>query len=161
MNLKGVLFSVLVSSLLIGSVCAASVNDFKVDSTFNGIYNGEYYSVYANGNQDADVCIYKNVNDDVYDDMENDDVLDHVIHHDGREYTYGDDDMALTKNADNTASFTDYDHATHGVSEVVSQGGEQYIVAFWAKDTSSMDNAKLVSMMNDFNKNNNVSPVAF
>ena len=57
MNLKGVLFSVLVSSLLIGSVCAASVNDFKVDSTFNGIYNGEYYSVYANGNQDAGVCI--------------------------------------------------------------------------------------------------------
>ena len=101
------------------------------------------------------------MNDDVYDDMENDDVLDYVIHHDGREYTYGDDDMALTKNADNTASFTDYDHATHGVSEVVSQGGEQYIVAFWAKDTSSMDNAKLVSMMNDFNKNNNVSPVAF
>ncbi len=53
--------------------------------------------------------------------MENDDVLDHVIHHDGREYTYGDDDMALNKSADNIATFKDYDHATHGVSEVVSQ----------------------------------------
>ena len=93
--------------------------------------------------------------------MENDDVLDHVIHHDGREYTYGDDDMAVNKNADNTANFTDYDHATHGVSEVVSQGNEQYIVTFWAKDTSSMDTAKLASMLTDFNKNNNVSPVAF
>jgi len=161
MNIKGVLFLILVSSLLVGSVCAASVNDFKVDGTFSGIYNGEYYSVYANGNQDAGVCIYKNVNDDVYDDMENDDVLDHVIHHDGREYTYGDYDMALNKSADNIATFKDYDHATHGVSEVVSQGGEQFVVVFWAKDTSSMDNAKLSSMLSDFNKNNNVSPVAF
>ena len=90
-----------------------------------------------------------------------DDVLDNVIHHDGREYTYGDDDMALNKSADNIASFKDYDHATHGVSEVVSQGGEQFVVVFWAKDTSSMDNAKLSSMLSDFNKNNNVSPVAF
>jgi len=161
MNLKGVLFLVLVSSLLIGSVCAASVNDFKVDSTYKGVYNGEYYSVYANGNQDVGVCIYKNVNDDVYDDVENDDVLDNVIHHDGREYIYGDDDMALTKNADNIANFTDYNHATHGVSEVVSQGNEQYIVAIWAKNTSDMDTAKLMSMLTDFNKNNNVSPVAF
>ena len=52
---------------------------------------------YANGNQDAGVCIYKNVNDDVYDDMENDNILDHVIHHERREYTFADDDMALTK----------------------------------------------------------------
>ena len=161
MNIKGVLFLILVSSLLVGSVCAASVNDFKVDGTFSSIYNGEYYSVYANSNQDAGVSIFKNVNDDVYDDMENDDVLDHVIHHDGREYTYGDDDMALNKSADNTATFKDYDHATHGVSEVVSQGGEQFVAVFWAKDTSSMDNAKLSSMLSDFNKNNNVSSVAF
>ncbi len=117
--------------------------------------------VQANGNQDAGVCIYKNVNDDAYDDIENDDVLDNVIHHDGREYIYGDDDMALTKNADNIANFTDYDHATHGVSEVVSQGNEQYIVAIWAKNTNDMDTAKLMSMLTDFNKNNNVSPVAF
>lgn len=50
MSIKGVLFLILVSSLLVGSVCAASVNDFKGDGTFSGIYNGEYYSVYANGN---------------------------------------------------------------------------------------------------------------
>ena len=61
MNFKGVLFLLLVSSLLIGSACAASVNDFKVDNTYKSIYGGEYYSVYTNGNQDAGVCIYKNV----------------------------------------------------------------------------------------------------
>lgn len=69
--------------------------------------------------------------------------------------------MALNKSADNIATFKDYGHATHGVSEVVSQGGEQFVVVFWAKDTSSMDNAKLSSMLTDFNKNNNVFPVAF
>ena len=110
MNFKGVLFLLLVSSLLIGSACAASVNDFKVDNTYKSIHSGEYYSVYTNGNQDAGVCIYKNINDDIYEHRENDDVLDHVIHHDGREYTYGDDDMAISKNADNTIKFTDYDH---------------------------------------------------
>ena len=161
MNFKGVLFLLLVSSLLIGSACAASVNDFKVDNTYKSIYGGEYYSVYTNGNQDAGVCIYKNVNDDIYKHRENDDVLDHVIHHDGREYTYGDDDMAISKNADNTIKFTDYDHGTQGVSEVVGQGNNQFIVVFWAKNSSGMDSAKLMSMLNDFNKNNNVSPIAF
>lgn len=93
--------------------------------------------------------------------MENDDVLDHVIHHDGREYTYGDDDMAISKNSDKTANFTDYDHATHGISEVVKQGDQQFIVVAWAKDSSSMDNAKLTSLLSDFNKNNKVSPISF
>lgn len=161
MNLKGVLFLLLVSSLLIGSACAAGVNDFKVDNNYKSIYGGQYYSVYTNGNQDTGICIYKNVNDDIYEHRENDDVLDHVIHHDGREYTYGDDDMAISKNADNTLNFTDYDHATHGVSEVVGQGNEQYIITIWTKNTSSMDNNQLMSLLNDFNKNNNLSPVAF
>lgn len=95
MNLKGVLFLLLVSSLLIGSACAAGVNDFKVDNNYKSIYGGQYYSVHTNGNQDTGICIYKNVNDDIYEHRENDDVLD---------------------------------HATHGVSEVVGQGNEQYII---------------------------------
>ena len=93
--------------------------------------------------------------------MENDDVLDHVIHHDGREYTYGDDDMAISKNSDKTANFTDYDHATHGISEVVKHGDQQFIVVAWAKDSSNMDSAKLLSALKDFNKDNNVKAIAF
>ena len=52
-----------VTALLMGGVCAASVNDFKLDSNYKSIYSGEYYSVSVNGNQDAGLSIYKNVND--------------------------------------------------------------------------------------------------
>ena len=161
MNFKGVLFLLLVSSLLIGSACAASVNDFKVDNTYKSIHSGEYYSVYTNGNQDAGVCIYKNVNDDIYEHRENDDVLDHVIHHDGREYIHPDDDLKLDVGSDHIANFTDMDHSTHGVSEVVKSGGEEFIVVVWAKDSSNMDSTKLLSTLNDFNKDNNVNAIAF
>ncbi len=161
MDIKKIFFALVVSALLIGGVCAASVNDFKIDDTYKGIYNGQYYSVYANGNQDAGISIYKNVNDDVYDDVENDDVLDHVIHHDGREYLFSDDDLKVDVGSDHIANFTDYDHATHGVSEVIDVNGEQYVVVVWAKDSTNMDSAKLLSALNDFNKNNNVKAIAF
>lgn len=65
----------IVSALLVGGVCAASVNDFKVDDVYKSVYNGKYYSVYANSNKDCGISIYKNVNDDVCDDIENDDVI--------------------------------------------------------------------------------------
>ena len=150
-----------VSALLIGGVCAASVNDFKIDDTYKGIYNGEYYSVYANGNQDSGILIYKNVDDDVYDHKENENILDHVIHHNGREYITPYDDLKLNVSAGHIGTFTDYEHATHGVSEVVNVSGDQYIVVVWAKDSSNIDSAKLLSILNDFNKNNNVKPIAF
>lgn len=161
MDGKKIFFALIVTTLLIGGVCAASVNDFKIDNTYKSVYNGEYYSAYANNNQDCGISIYKNVNDDVYDDIENDDILDNVIHHDGREYITADDDLKLDINSNHIANFTDYDHATKGVSEVVDAGGDQYIVVAWAKDSSSMDFSKLLSLLNDFNKNNNVKPVAF
>ncbi|MBR0059505.1 MAG: hypothetical protein IJP99_09275 [Methanobrevibacter sp.] len=69
--------------------------------------------------------------------------------------------MKIAKNTDNTANFTDMDHKTHGVSEVVKLNGQDYVVVFWAKDSSNMDNAKLMASLTEFNKNNNVSPVAF
>lgn len=159
--MKKIFFALVVSALLMGSACAASVNDFKIDDTYKSVYNGEYYSVYANSNQDSGILIYKNVDDDVYDDLENDDILDNVIHHDGREYIVPDDDLKLDVGSNHIANFTDYDHATHGASEVVNADGEQYIVVAWAKDSSSIDSANLISILNDFNKNNNVEAVAF
>ena len=159
--LKRYFFALIVSALLIGGVCAASVNDFKIDDTYKGVYNGEYYSVYANSNQDAGISIYKNVDDDVYDDKENDNILDNVIHHDGREYIVADEDLSIDVGSNHIANFTDYEHATHGVSEVVDVNGDQYIVVAWAKDSSNMDFAKLLSTLKDFNKDNNVKAIAF
>jgi hypothetical protein len=161
MNLKGILFLVLVSSLLIGSVAAAGINDFKVNDSFKKTYSDDYYGVFSADDQNSGINIYKNVNDDVYDDKSNDDILEGIIHHDGREYIVVDDDMKIDKNTDNTANFTDLEHKTHGISEVVKLNGQDYVVVFWAKDTSNIDNAKLISTLNDFNKDNNISPVAF
>ena len=161
MDAKKVFFILIVSTLLVGSACAASVNDFKIDKSYKEVYAGDYYSVHADNNQNSGVSVYKNVDDDVYDDVDNDDILDGVIHHDGREYITHDDDLKLDKNNNNIANFTDYDHATHGVSEVVKSGDEEFIVVFWAKDSSDIDNSKLISSLNKFNKDNKVNPIAF
>ena len=110
MEFKKIFLMLLIGGMLIGSACAAGVNDFKVNDSYKNVYSSDYYAVYANSNQNSGINIYKNVNDDVYDDRVNDDVLDGLIHHDGREYIYGDDDLSLNKNSDNTANFTDMDH---------------------------------------------------
>lgn len=149
------------SSLIIGNVCAAGVNDFKIDDSYKNIYNGTYYSIYTDDSQDSGISIFKNVNDDVYDDVENDGILDNIIYHDGREYITPDDDLKLDINSDNIANFTDCEHQTHGLSEVFKQDGESYIAVFWAKDSSDIDNKKLSSLLKDFNKDNDVKAVAF
>lgn len=69
--------------------------------------------------------------------------------------------MKVDKNSDNTANFTDYEHAEHGVVEVIDVDGTQYIVVFWAKDSSNVSNSDLMSQLNEFNKDNNVKPIAF
>ncbi|WP_296875072.1 hypothetical protein [uncultured Methanobrevibacter sp.] len=160
-DIKKILFALLVSALLIGGACAASVNSFDVNKDYKNLYQSEYYSVYANGNQDSGMMVFQNVNDDRYDDMVNDDILDGLIHHDGREYLICDNDMKVDVGSDNIVKFTDYDHATHGVSEVVKADGKEYIVAIWAKDSSNIKNNDLMSKLNEFNKNNKVEAVAF
>ena len=161
MDFKKILFALLFSALLIGGACAASVNDFTIDKAYKNIYSSECYSVYTNDNNDSGIMIFKNVDDDAYDGKVNDDILDHTIHHDGREYITPDDDLKLDKNANNTANFTDYDHATHGVSEVIKTDGQEFIVVCWAKDSSKIDTLQLLSTLNDFNKNNKVELIAF
>jgi len=69
--------------------------------------------------------------------------------------------LKLDVGSNHIGNFTDYDHATKGVSEVVKSGGEEFIVVAWSKDSSGIGFDKIRSTLNDFNKNNNVSPVAF
>lgn len=52
------------------------------------------------------------------------------------------------------------DHGTIGVSEVVKHNGEEYIITAWGT-SSSTDLAKLTATLNEFNKANSVTPVAF
>jgi hypothetical protein len=106
------------------------------------------------------VVVQKNVDDDAYDEL-NDDAVDNMVHDDGREYLVVDDDMQITKNADGSANFTDYDHAEHGVAEVVQSGGDQYVVVFFAENSSNTTDADLMAQLTAFNKDNGVTPVAF
>ena len=179
MNIKKIFFALIVSTLLIGSVCAGSVNDFKVDG-YKNTYDSNYNSAYLNDNGNSGVYIYKNANgayydldDDGYDDyddndhdlddrydLDDDGHYDYDNHYDDDAYDL-DDDAQITKNSDNTATFKDFDDAEHGVTEVVQTGGEKYTVVFWAKDSSNINNADLMSKLTDFNKDNGVAPVAF
>lgn len=161
MDYKKILFATLVFSLLIGSACAAGVNDFKIDKDYKNIYSGDYYSVYSNKDNNTGILVFKNVDDDKYDDTENDDILDNIIHHDGREYLEHDDDLSININPDHTANFTDKEHSTQGVSEVIKVDGKEYIVVAWATNSAKVDMDKLASMIGDFNKDNKVKAIEF
>ena len=161
MDAKKVFFSLIVSTLLVGSVCAAkSVNDFYVDESYDNVHNGTYFSLSLNEKQDSGIAIFKNVNDDAYDN-ESDDAYDNLIHDDGKDYITVDDDMKINENSDNTVNFTDIDHCEQGIAELIDCDGQQFIVVFWAKDTSDVKDSDLSSMLNEFNKENNVEAIAF
>lgn len=159
MNGKKILFILVLSTLVVGCAFAANgVNDFKVNDAYKHVTGNDYFSLNMNNNKDVGITVYKNANDDAYGDI---DVYDHVLHDDGREYIQVDDDMKIDKNPDHTANFTDYDHSTHGVVELVDSNGQQYIVVFLAKNSANIQNSDLASQLAQFNTNNQVKPVAF
>lgn len=157
---KKILFMLIISTLFIGCAFAAnSVNDFKVNENYKHVAGNDFYSINLNDNKDAGCLIFKNVDDDAYDD--NSDPYDGLIHDDGREYIEVDDDMTINKNPDNTANFTDKDHATRGVVKVAESNGQQYIVVIFAKDGSNTQNNDLASQLTQFNNDNQVKIIAF
>lgn len=157
MDFRNILFLVVISLLLFGAVSAQkNVTDFQIDDSYDNAYNG-YYSLYLNANQDSGITVYRYAVSDVVDD----DAYDDLIHDEGRDYLTPDDDFKVDKNSDNIVNFTDYDHAQHGVAEVVDVDGEGFIVVFWAKDTSNVSTADLMSQLNDFNKDNGVEAISF
>ena len=160
MNGKIICFILLISTLLVGCAFAAnSVNDFRVNETYKHVAGNDYFSLNMNDNKDVGIIIFKNVDDDAYDD--DNDTYDNLIHDDGREYIQVDDDMRIDKNPDNTANFTDRDHSTHGVVELVESNGQQYIVVIWAKDSSNIQNSDLASQLAQFNNDNQVKILPF
>ena len=158
MNFKMIALLLFVSLLLMGTVCAQrNVSDFQVDGSYSQAYSGPYNALFLNKGHDTGVTIYRYSAGDIDDN----DAYDDLIHDDGFEYLTADDDMQITKNSDNTVIFKDFDHANHGVSEVIEVNGERFIVVFWTKNTSNVNDADLSSQLNQFNQDNNVSPIAF
>lgn len=159
MDIRNIIFLLVVSLLLFGTACAQkNVNDFKIDESYSGLYNGSFHSLYVNQNRGSGIVIFKNVVGDV---DEDDDVHDNLIHGAGRDYLTPDDDMKIDKNPDNTFNFKDYDHVEHGVGEVIEYDGDSYTIVFWAKDSSHIINNDLISQLNKFNKDNAVKVIGF
>lgn len=161
MKLEKILIVLIVSSLLVGCVCATSITDFKVDGAYKEIYSTDDLIVYADSHNDAGLGIYKITDKHEDDNYDDDDAIDDLIHDDGDEYITADDDMKLTTNPDKTANFTDADHGTLGVSEVVDHNGQKHVIVFWAKNSSHKDLKQLKTDIDSFNKNNNLTPIAF
>lgn len=146
-----------ISVLLVGTVFAQkTVNDFNIDESYTQAYNGTCDSLYLNGNHDAGVIIYK----DLVEVDDDNNAYDNLIQDSGRDYLTPDDDLKIDQNSDNTVNFTDYDGAQHGVAEIIEVNGDSFVVVFWAKDTSNVDNSQLISQLNQFNKDNNVKATA-
>ncbi len=148
----------MVSSLLLfGAVCAQkNVTDFQIDESYTHAQDGNNYSLYLNGKQDSGITVYKYLVDG-----DDDGAYEDLIHDNGCDYLTPDDDLKVDKNSDNTVNFTDYDHAQHGVAEVINVDGESFVVVFWAKDTSDVNNSDLMSKLNEFNKDNDVKVIEF
>lgn len=160
MDFKKILILVLVSSLLVGCVWAAGISDFKVDDTYQNLYGDDEMSIFADEKNETGILIYLDVEDTNDTDDNDTEVLDEEIFDDGEEYLTEDDDLKLDVNSDNIANFTDTEHSTIGVSEVVELDGNEYVVVIWTI-SEDMDFDKLMSTIKDFNKENNVEPVAF
>ena len=160
MDMKKIIFVLIISTLFMGCAFAAnSINDLKVDEKYKHEAGNDCFSLNLNDNKDTGCVIFKNVNDDAYDKIS--DSYGNFIQDDGRDYIKHDDDMKIDKNPDNTANFTDMDHSTHGVVELVESNGQQYIVVFLAKNSANIQNSDLASQLAQFNTNNQVKPVAF
>ena len=158
MDYRNIIFLLFVSLLLFGTVCAQkTVNDFVIDSSYTGAFNGNDHSLYLNNNKDSGIAVFKMVDGD----LDEDDAYDDLIHDEGSDYLYSSEDVKVDKNPDNTFNFTDYDHGEHGVGEVINDGNESFVVIFWAKDSSNINNADLMSLLTQFNKDNKAAPVAY
>ena len=159
MGFRNIFILLCVSLLLMGAVSAQkNINDFQIDKSYYSAYYGTYDSLYLNEKQDSGITIYKYLIGNAAD---GNDAYDYLIHDEGRDYLIPDDNLKLDKNSDNTANFTDYDLAQHGVVEVINVDDEDFVIVFWAKDTCNVSNSDLISQLNKFNKENHVEAIAF
>lgn len=156
--MKKLFVAFIVFTLLVGCVYAANVNDFKVDEKlYNSTFTLSDGVIYFDNTNSSGVGIFKYIDAD--DNSDNDDAIDNIIMDDGSDYLQADDDFKLNKNPDNTANFTDVDHNNQGIVELVDVDNERFVIVFWSKEANATN--ELMSELTDFNKDNNLTPIAF
>ena len=161
MNFKKILIALILSSLLIGCVGAVSIQEFKIESPVKEIYASDNCVIYANSHGDAGIGIYKSLDNQKDNKTIEDGPISNLIYDDGDEYITPDNTMKLSINQDHTANFTDLTHKTKGISEIINTEGQKYVVIFWEKSSSDMNMTKLNIAKDNFNNNNEVTPIAF
>ena len=161
MNFKKILIALILSSLLIGCVGAASIQEFKIDAPVKEIFGSADYVIYANFHGDGGIGIYKCIDKQEDNKTVDEASLDNLIYDDGDEYITQDKDMKIIVNHDHSANFTDKLHGTHGISEVINEEGQKYVVVFWAKSSGETNMTQLKTVQDKFNEINNVTPIAF
>ena len=158
--MKKIIFALVISLFLIGCVCATELTDFKIDdSLYSSNYTESDMIVYFDDTNSSGLCIFKYYENET--EETNDGAGDNVVKDEGNDYLAADEDFKLDKNSDNTANFTDYDENNMGVVEVVEVDNEKFVIVFWASNGDNADYADLLVQLNDFNKENDLAPVAF
>ena len=145
MNFKKILIALILSSILIGCVGAASIQEYKIDAPVKEIFGSDDYVIYANSHGDGGIGIYKCIDKQEDNKTVDEDSLDNLIYDDGDEYITQDKDL----------------HKTHGISEVINDSGEKHVVVFWAKSSGETNMTQLKTVQDKFNEINNVTPIAF
>ena len=160
MNYKKIFIIALIALMLISTCYAAkNVTDFKVDQSYYKVDSGKYFALYLTQNQESGLAIYKYIQDkDIADEN---DKYDHMVHDYGKQYIEHNDNIDITKNKDNTTSFKDAGHQEHGVLELVKIDGEQFVIVVFAKDHSKIEQSALVTILNNINKANDLTPIAY
>ena len=150
MNFKKILIALILSSILIGCVGAASIQEYKIDAPVKEIFGSDDYVIYANSHGDGGIGIYKCIDKQEDNKTVDENSLDNLIYDDGDEYITQDKDMKISVL-----------HKTHGISEVINDSGEKHVVVFWAKSSGETNMTKLNTAKDKFNEINNVTPIAF
>jgi hypothetical protein len=123
--------------LTIGLVAATTVDDFKVPNGYESKGNGAYLS--KNPGEGILILEYntENVNDFIDNDM-----------------------VKIQKGSDNIMTYTDSELSQHGAMEVFEVDGAKFIVLFWAGDNVGASDNELEAGLSNFNKLNNIEPIA-
>ena len=160
MNYKKI-FIIGIIALMVLSTCyaAKSVTDFKIDNSYYKVDSGKYFALYLTNNQESGIAIYKYVNDK--DIVDENDKYDHMVNDYGKQYINPNEQIDITKNKDNTTVFKDHGNQEHGVLELVKIGDEQFVIVAFTKEQSKTEQSTLVTLLNNFNKANNLTPIAY
>ena len=159
--MRKIFLILIIGALLIGCAYAAdSMNDFKFDdSVYSSNYSDSDCEIYFDETNSSGLGIFKYTDTEDDDGNDSDDLIDGIVMTDGDDYLTADDDYKIDKQADNTGNFTDLENGNYGTVELVEVDNEKYVIVFWTKNADELKEFK--SMLDEFNKENNIIAIAF